>query len=297
MKIFLFLIVIIASLNAKKVALLIGNQNYENYPKLYTPINDIKEMQKLLESKGFETISLNDSTQREMQKNLYIFREKTSNSDISLFYYSGHGIAINDKNYLIPIDSPNINQKSSHYYFLPLDKIIHFSSYSQASIILINASRYFPTNKKNQRGLIQPNVTNRNTILTFSTSIGKTTDDKNHSFSIFGKFLINNFSSFKDIRLAIENTKREITEESNYTQIPYIIDTYPTFLKNVPEEIQRDFQLLNKLRHWQEQMNINSIQLKKQCSKKSDSKYSKEACQNLKEILESTKNRQKDINE
>ena len=43
MRVIIFLILIISFVNAKKVALIIGISNYENYPKLSIPLNDVRD--------------------------------------------------------------------------------------------------------------------------------------------------------------------------------------------------------------------------------------------------------------
>lgn len=49
-----------------KVALLIGNLNYSNYPSLMAPIVDVHELANLLQQLGFRVVSLLDLTKEEM---------------------------------------------------------------------------------------------------------------------------------------------------------------------------------------------------------------------------------------
>ena len=241
MRIFLLLIILIVYLSAeKKVALLIGNQNYENYPKLNTPINDIRAMENLLRKKGFHTIVLVNATQEKMHQKLYYFRKRVSKSDIALVYYAGHGISIKNKNYLIPIDAPRIKDKPIYYKLTSLDEIIDISSSAKKSILIIDACRPIPISKNFNKGLV-PIYPRKDSIVSFSSSIGKTASDANSKYSIFGQALLNNLNKQKEIIVALQSVKIDVMKRSDYQQIPYIfenlgskkvyLEKYPTLPK------------------------------------------------------------------
>jgi hypothetical protein len=224
MRIFLLLIILIVYLSAeKKVALLIGNQDYANYPKLHTPINDIRAMENLLRKKGFHTIVLVNATQEKMQQRLDYFRTHLKYTNIALVYYSGHGVALNNKNYLIPVDAPKIKNKRSHYKLTSLDKIMNISSTAKASIIIINACRPISNSKNFNKGLV-PIHPKRDSIVSFSASVGKTASDKNFKYSLFGQALLKNLKKKKEIIVALQNVKTDVMIKSDYQQIPYIFE-------------------------------------------------------------------------
>ena len=95
----------------EKVALLIGNQNYESpeVDRLVSPENDIRELCKLLQAPplNFKVISLVNLKYREMMKALEEFYQMLAVPGVyALFYYSGHGFNyLGHSNYLIPVDA------------------------------------------------------------------------------------------------------------------------------------------------------------------------------------------------
>lgn len=93
----------------EKIALLIGNQNYEceDLNNLQSPEYDIKELRTLLEDVlDFKVISLLDLTHSEMMRALEFFYEMLAIPGVyALFYYSGHGFATMNKNFLIPVNA------------------------------------------------------------------------------------------------------------------------------------------------------------------------------------------------
>src|SRR5882757_8363501 len=92
----------------QRVALVIGNSNYQNAPHLENPGNDAQSMAQLLNSAGFEVISATDLTQNDMIKVVQDFSAKVAArgpNTVAMVYYAGHGVQLEGENYLIPIDA------------------------------------------------------------------------------------------------------------------------------------------------------------------------------------------------
>ena len=88
----------------KRVALVIGNANYgQDGGQLNNPVNDAEDIASSLRKAGFDVLLLLNSNRREMRAAIRQFGEKLKDADASMFYYSGHGIQIDGRNYLIPI--------------------------------------------------------------------------------------------------------------------------------------------------------------------------------------------------
>lgn len=94
----------------KKLALVIGNQSYQYTTPLRNPKNDARSMAQVLRDCGFEVIEIIDGNQVQVKNAIKEFGYKLQTYQVGLFYYSGHGIQINDQNYLVPIDA-NLRSK------------------------------------------------------------------------------------------------------------------------------------------------------------------------------------------
>lgn len=90
----------------KRVAFVIVNDKYQGLEK-NKAIYGKNSINKFLKNSGFETIYLRNATRTQMIKALRAFRDILSKESIALFYYSGHAIEINGKNYLLPVDTIN----------------------------------------------------------------------------------------------------------------------------------------------------------------------------------------------
>ena len=91
-----------------RIALVIGNSGYTDMPPLANPANDAQLMAATLRQLGFEVIERIDANQEAMQLAVFELQDRLSaaGSDaVGLFYYAGHGVQVNDQNYLIPLDS------------------------------------------------------------------------------------------------------------------------------------------------------------------------------------------------
>lgn len=88
----------------KKVALIVGNQNYddENFDNLPTCINDAKEMNRVLTGLGYSTIVAYDATKDEMLKAIDQFARQIKNADVAVFFFSGHATCIGRDLYMVP---------------------------------------------------------------------------------------------------------------------------------------------------------------------------------------------------
>ena len=95
---------------AMRRALLIGNDTYKYADVLKNAREDARAMANELKGFGYEVTLRLDQNQKEMQATLRDFRESIKEGDEVLFYFSGHAVEIDGKNYLTPVDTIGMNQ-------------------------------------------------------------------------------------------------------------------------------------------------------------------------------------------
>ncbi|NAT15516.1 hypothetical protein CU663_04135 [Pseudomonas syringae pv. actinidifoliorum] len=88
----------------KRVALVIGNAAYPEKP-LVNPCNDAEDIASVLRQFGFEVLNCKDATHKAMMEALRDFREELYEADLGLFFFAGHGLQIDGKNYLLATDT------------------------------------------------------------------------------------------------------------------------------------------------------------------------------------------------
>ncbi len=87
----------------RRIALVIGNSNYETIPVLPNPRRDASAIADSLERLGFEVRRVLDGDQEDFDQAVQAFAADRRSADIALFYFAGHGIQINGENYLLPV--------------------------------------------------------------------------------------------------------------------------------------------------------------------------------------------------
>src|SRR5258705_11407473 len=78
----------------RRVAFVVGNGAYKNVAQLPNPPIDAKAMASTLRNVGFEVIEGSNLTRDQLTEKLLDFGRKAQGSDVAVFYYARHGIAV-----------------------------------------------------------------------------------------------------------------------------------------------------------------------------------------------------------
>jgi hypothetical protein len=90
----------------KRVALVIGNNDYKNVPKLQKAVNDARTMGDTLKQLGFSVMVAENQTRAAFSQTLLAFDAAVEPGDTAFFFYAGHGFEIAGQNFLLPTDVP-----------------------------------------------------------------------------------------------------------------------------------------------------------------------------------------------
>lgn len=129
----------------RRVALVIGNGGYRQLPKLDNPRNDAEDMARELGNLGFEVVGGVDLDHSGFVRALREFERRTRTATAAVFYYAGHGIQVDNENYLVPVDA-EIGSKSDIYLSLlsMSDIIAQFNENVRTGVIVLDACRDDP---------------------------------------------------------------------------------------------------------------------------------------------------------
>lgn len=209
--------------NKSKSALLIGNQAYPWGP-LETPIKDIVAMDARFQRAGFMVRSVHNATQNQIYEAVDVFlRDQTKNKTL-LFFYAGHSIQLNGRNYLIPIDA-KIDDPDLLSKLFDLGYLLERLNPEQAgtSIIILDACRNNPFSSlpKASVGLSEL-VAPPNTFVAFSTAPGKTADDGDSEHSPYTLGLLRYlFQPNIRIEEAFKSIRRYVRNATENRQTPW----------------------------------------------------------------------------
>lgn len=91
---------------AKRVALVVGNNDYKYVPKLQKAVNDARTMGDTLKQLGFTVMVAENQTRQAFSQTLLAFDKAVEPGDTAFFFFAGHGFEIAGQNFLLPTDVP-----------------------------------------------------------------------------------------------------------------------------------------------------------------------------------------------
>ncbi len=107
----------------RRVALVIGESQYRNTPPLTNPTNDAADVAQALAAIGFQVTLKVDASKREMDQALAQFARDAGAADAAMFYYAGHGMQFEGRNYVMPIDAELQDEISLRYEMVAIDDV------------------------------------------------------------------------------------------------------------------------------------------------------------------------------
>lgn len=173
---------------AKRVALVIGNDNYEQVAKLHKAVNDANAIAVTLEKSGFQVLKANNLARREMNRKLQAFASRLKAGDEALFFFAGHGVEIAGRNYLLPTDIPNAAPGQETFVTaeaVPVDQVLETirNRGTRISILVLDACRDNPFPKTGTRNLggsrgLARMPAPEGTFIMYSAGVGQTALDR-----------------------------------------------------------------------------------------------------------------------
>ncbi len=211
-----------------KKALCIGIKDYDFVPSLKNPINDARSVSSKLQQLGFETTLLENPDRVSFLKEYKNFKKETDSSDVSLIYYAGHGIQSGGINYLIPKDANPTTEDELDIFCVKLDQIIDQSepNIDRVSLIILDACRDNPFSRNWSRSIrdvgFAPTLAPSGTLISFSTSPGKTASDGLGQNGLFTKIFVAEITK-PDLSIIqiFQNVRQKVLFESNNKQLPW----------------------------------------------------------------------------
>lgn len=94
----------------KRVALVIGNNDYRNVPPLQKAVNDARTMSDALKQLGFTVMFAENQNRKAFSETMLAFDKAVEPGDTAFFFFAGHGFEINGQNYLLPTDIDAVKQ-------------------------------------------------------------------------------------------------------------------------------------------------------------------------------------------
>ena len=129
----------------QRVALVIGNGAYEHAPRLANPLNDVSDISAALGRLGFQVTKLENADYDGLRRGLRAFTRAASTAETALIFYAGHGIEIDGRNFLVPVDARMASDQDVEYEAVPLDLVSRaVERASELRLVILDACRENP---------------------------------------------------------------------------------------------------------------------------------------------------------
>lgn len=209
----------------KRIALVIGNADYNAAAKLTNTLNDARSMAATLKGLGFEVILLENATYERMKNSIYAFGDKIQDVDVSVFFYAGHGLEVDGVNYLVPIDAVIQSHLDIKQKCVPLTGVLNtmeFANDEGLNMVILDACRNnpFPAGKRGGAGLARVNAPS-GTLIAYSTDPGSVASDGTGTNGLYTGELLKQLQISQRIEDIFMNTRNSVEKLSDGKQRPW----------------------------------------------------------------------------
>jgi len=226
----LFLLLITYSVypQEKRLALVIGNSEYQHGGELANPVNDANSMEQVLKAVGFDVIKFENLDQRMMRQAMDNFGNLLKNYDVGLFFYAGHGIQAKGFNYLIPVDAALASETDVEYNCVRADRVLGKmeDAANKTNIVILDACRNNPferswTRSPTGKGLAFMNAPS-GSLIAYATSPGNTASDGSGKNGLYTSALLTYLveSNLTVIQM-FQQVRTMVREKSSNQQVPW----------------------------------------------------------------------------
>ncbi len=206
--------------HAKRIAMVIGNDNYVHGTKLQKAGNDAVAMATELRAAGFDVVLHKDLNYRRMVKAFETLYASINGGDEVVVFFAGHGVQIKNGSFLLPTDIEAASESEVERTAYGLNDLMENLGQAKAafSLVLLDACRDNPLKANGRtvgvsRGLNPPDPP-KGQMVVYSASRGqqaldRLSDADNHPNSVFTREFI---SRMRKPGLKLEELVREIQD-------------------------------------------------------------------------------------
>ena len=223
----------------RRIALIIGNSEYANAPRLPNPRGDAQALATTLSQLGFSSVTLRLDLKRDrLIDELKAFARAAADADWAVVYFAGHGLEIGGVNYLIPIDAQLASDRDVTYEAVSLEHVLQaIDGAKKLRLAVLDACRDNPFVKAMSRtmatrslgrglALVEPQ---RATLVAYAARHGQVALDGNGSNSPYVSALIKNLKvPGLEISLLFRKVRDDVLATTGNAQEPFTYGSLPS---------------------------------------------------------------------
>jgi uncharacterized caspase-like protein len=223
----------VAAKEGRRVALVIGNSAYQNTAPLTNPRHDAADISATFRKLGLDVLLAMDLDKAAMDRAIYAFAEKLSGASLGVFFYAGHGLQVDGRNYLVPIDAKLGSARALDFEMVRLELVQRsMERETSANILFLDACRDNPLARNLARALgtrsagigrgLAPVESGEGTLISFSTQPGNVALDGVGRNSPFASALVKHLPTpGEDLSSVLINVRNDVMATTARRQVPW----------------------------------------------------------------------------
>src|SRR5262249_9310489 len=199
-----------------RLAMGIGNGAYGMAP-VRKPGNDVRAMAATLRTLGFQVTALENAALMDMKRAIDDFGDSLrSGGGVGLFYFSGHGIQINGRNFIIPVGVRVKGERDVEYESVDVGRVLGKmeDAGNRMNLVILDACRDNPFARsfRSARSGLATMESASGTFIAYATAPGHTAGDGTGTNGLYTEQLIRYMRTpglkvedvFKQVRINVE---------------------------------------------------------------------------------------------
>ncbi len=212
--------------NERRIALVIGNGAYAQ-GSLTNPVNDAHDIAATLRTAGFEVLHGADQNRKQMRELIRQFGEKIRNGGVGLFYFAGHGVQVNNTNFMIPVGAEITKDTEVEDESVSVNFVLAQmeDARNKLNIVILDACRNNPfarSFRTESRGLAITRGAPTGTLVAYATAENNVASDGAGRNGLFTQELLTNLKTpGLTLESVFRRTRTSVRSKSGGQQVPY----------------------------------------------------------------------------
>lgn len=225
---------------SRRIALVIGNGAYGHTGALRNPPNDARAVSTALRALGFETLEGLNLDRVGLERTVREFLLRSSDARMAVVFYAGHGVQIDGRNYLVPVDASFERTTEIATELAEVGNIIAgLDDPIRTTLVILDACRDNPLGAREaptvaarsvsiRSGLAAPAATGRGgtagagTLIAFATAPGQVALDGEGDNSPFSTALVRHVGTpGLEVQQMLTRVRAEVVAATKSKQVPW----------------------------------------------------------------------------
>ena len=229
-----------------RIALIVGNSQYQHSTPLANPANDATAISEQLESLGWNVTTAIDLPIASFEETVASFETLTEGAEQVIFFYAGHGMQINGENFIVPVEFDPASAELGRDLISLNRTIERFKNTEAPLVVFLDACRDNPLAAEYEQAFLSSSrglnlrkdaakprdlqfgtglaelPASAGTFIAYSTAPGHVALDGTGEHSPFTEALLNHMDlRNQDVGAILQRVRNDVVRSTGGSQVPW----------------------------------------------------------------------------